>query len=157
MLRYQHRTNMCDRNTILTQSTYTHNPLAHDPPSSPTINANSIVRPNADTQAAAVVFTRRPSPVSSSIDSLTLTPLGLNNEPCRATTVVLLLHELQLRPASSFISSSDLSVPVTSSGIGLAMPAIVAAAFSGWFRGLGRRWWREQGVKLRSLDGQRSE
>lgn len=129
--------------------------LTHDPPSPPAINANRIVGSNADTQTTAVVFTRCPPPVSPSVHSLALTPFRLDNKPCRATAVVLLFHELELRATSSLISSSNFSV--ATSDVAFAVSAVIAAALTRWLRCFGCWWRREQRVKFCCLNRQRSE
>lgn len=126
--------------------------LSHDPPPTSTVNANRIVRPNANAQTAAVVLAgSSPPPVSvaitAAVDDLALASLGLDDKPCGASAVVLLLHELELGTGSSLVASSHLAVAVASSHVDLAGAA-------GGLCGLGRRWWREQRVELGCLDGQ---
>jgi hypothetical protein len=69
--------------------------LSHQPPPPPTVDLNSVVWPDTDTQTAGIVLASSPPPVSvSAAHSLTLTPLGLYDQPCRASAFVLLFHEL---------------------------------------------------------------
>jgi hypothetical protein len=69
----------------------------HDPPPPSTVHANCVVRPYTDAQARCIVVAIA---LSSQRRALTLAPrgiaIGLDDQPCRATAVVFLLHELQL-------------------------------------------------------------
>jgi hypothetical protein len=70
--------------------------LSHDPPPPPTVHANGIVRSYTDAQTRCIVVAIAfPSQCRT---ALTLAPrgvaIGLNDQPCGATAVVFLLHEL---------------------------------------------------------------
>ncbi len=73
-------------------------PLIHNPPPPPTIHAHRIIRSDANAQALATLF----ASISPSGPRLALAPLGLNNQPRRATIVIFRRHELQLRPTPSY-------------------------------------------------------
>jgi hypothetical protein len=56
--------------------------LSHQPPPPPTINTDSVVWPDTDTQTASIIFTPCPPPIPvSATHSLTLASLGLYNQP----------------------------------------------------------------------------
>jgi hypothetical protein len=145
-------------------SSYT---LPQQPPSPSTINTNSIVRPNADTQTTRILIVAPvPVPISSpvpipiaSAHSLALTPLRLYDQPRGTPTIVFLLHELQLWSTASPAITPHIPVPLSSSHIpipsphiGFAEASVVAATFSAWLLRLGGRWWVEEGVELRGFD-----
>lgn len=130
--------------------------LAHQSPPPPAVNTDCVVWPDANAQTAGIVFASSPPslPISST-QSLTLTSLGLYNQPRRASAFMFLFHQLQLWASASLISSSH--IPITSSHIGFAQSSVVAAALSTWFRVLGGRWWKEESVELGGLERQCSK
>jgi hypothetical protein len=71
------------------------------PPSPPTVNTDRVIWSNIDAQTLLVVAIHIHASSVSPHRRLTLRSIRLDDKPCRAIPIVLLLHELQLWAVAS--------------------------------------------------------